>query len=144
MQKIWIKHKAAWALMLSILILPFNGCVYLVVGSLGALGGYVASPDTVEGTIIDSNYDEVWRQAVVVVSHMGVLESRNEAGGMLEATIQGAQVKVTLFRVGTNSVKLTVKARRMLFPRIKIAQDVYIKIARDLKTEDQWRDDWEY
>ncbi len=30
-------------------ILSSGGCIYLVVGGIGALGGYVVSPDTVEG-----------------------------------------------------------------------------------------------
>ena len=44
---------AALKKLLLVLFLSFtlctSGCVYLVVGGIGALGGYVVSPDTVEG-----------------------------------------------------------------------------------------------
>ena len=40
-------------------IFSAQGCVYLVVGSVGAIGGYVVSPDTVEGTV-ERDFQEVW------------------------------------------------------------------------------------
>lgn len=132
MQRFLAKQKAVWMLLLSILIFPLNGCVYLVVGGVGALGGYVASPDTVEGTIVGLDYDEAWEKSVEVLSRMGVLEQRNETMGILEARLQGKDVKVTLFRVGTRSIKLAVKARQMFLPKVKVAQDVYVKIVSEL------------
>ena len=50
--------------LISILLLlgiaSFQGCIYLVIGSIGAVGGYVVSPDTVEGTI-ERDFEEVWQ-----------------------------------------------------------------------------------
>jgi sRNA-binding carbon storage regulator CsrA len=132
MERFLAKQKVFWTLVFSVLILPFNGCVYLAVGSVGALGGYVASPDTVEGTIVDRDYDDVWTAVTDVLSQTGILEQQNQTGGIVEARVQGANVKVSVFHVGSNSVKLIVKARRSIFPKIKIAQEVYVKIVSSL------------
>lgn len=122
------KQRAMWAFIISLIVFSLNGCVYLVVGSIGAFGGYVVSPDSVEGTIVDYDYDRVWDQAFEVLSTMGMFERRDEAGGIVEARVHNAHVKVMVFRTGLDSVKVTVKARRSFMPKIKIAQEVYIKI----------------
>lgn len=132
MKEFWARQKMFWALIFSMSVLPLNGCVYLVVGSIGAFGGYVASPDTVEGTVLDRSYPVVWEKSAQVASMMGMIDDRNEAGGMLSARIQGASVKITLFQLGADSVKISVKARKGVLPRIKIAQDVYVKIVSAL------------
>ena len=135
MKEFWARQKMAWALVLSMSILPLNGCVYLVVGGIGAFGGYVASPDTVEGTILNRSYGAVWEKSLEVASVMGIVEERNDAGGNLTAKISGATVKVSLFRVGVDSVKISVKAREGVLPRIKIAQDAYVKIVSSLDSQ---------
>lgn len=129
------RAKMLWVVLVCLTVLPLSGCVYLVVGSLGALGGYVASPDTVEGTIIDRDYDRVWRRAQEVLSQMGMLTQSQETGGLLEADLQGTQVKVMVLSTGVNTVKISVKARKNFFPMIKSAQDVYVKIVQALEGE---------
>ena len=55
-----------------------SGCIYLVVGGIGAVGGYVVSPDTVEG-ITENDTAMVWDTAIEVISIMGLIEEENEA-----------------------------------------------------------------
>jgi len=126
------RAKMLGVVLVCLTVLPLSGCVYLVVGSLGALGGYVASPDTVEGTIIDRDYEAVWRRAQDVLSHMGMLTQSQETAGLLEADLHGTQVKVMVLSTGANTVKISVKARKNFFPMIKSAQDVYVKIIQAL------------
>ena len=38
------------AISLLVTVCTMNGCVYLMIGSIGALGGYAISADTVQGT----------------------------------------------------------------------------------------------
>ena len=132
MKEFWARQTMMWTVTLSLLVFLLNGCVYLVVGGVGALGVYVVSPDTVEGTVVDRSYDTVWDTSVKVLSQAGMLEERNEIGGVLTARVLGSRVQVTLFRVGGDAVKLSVKARRAVFPKIKTAQDVYVKIVSAL------------
>ena len=104
-----------------------TSCVYLVVGGLGALGGYVVSPDTVEG-LASYDMDTVWDATVEIVSIMGLVQEQNETGGYLIAKVNKATVTINVLPVNSSAVKLTVKSRKGIFPRIQTAQDVYIKI----------------
>ncbi|OGX39128.1 MAG: hypothetical protein A3D87_02905 [Omnitrophica WOR_2 bacterium RIFCSPHIGHO2_02_FULL_50_17] len=104
-----------------------SGCIYLVVGSVGALGGYIVSPDTVEG-VTEAETGVVWDTAVEVVSIMGLVETQNESGGLIKAKIHNTFVTIMITAAGTSSVKLSVKARKHYLPKISLAQDVFVKI----------------
>ena len=108
-------------------LVSFNGCVYLLVGGVGALGGYAISSDTVQGTIERDN-KEVWEAASTVVNIMGKLNKETEETGRLEAIVDGARVTVGVAQFTPKLVKLTVKARKSFFPNIATAQSVYMKI----------------
>jgi hypothetical protein len=114
------------------LAFSLTGCVYLVIGGFGALGGYMISPDTVEGILTDKEQDEVWDAAIDVVSIMGIITERSEPGGVIVAKIQNANVRVTIFQMSKSTVRLTVKARKNFFPKSRIAQEVYVKIVNGL------------
>jgi len=109
-------------------IFSLGGCVYVVVGGAGALGGYVVSPDTVEGIVTGYEYESVWDSVLEVVSIMGIIEERSDDGGVLIAKINGAKVTITVFRHSDSSIKLSVKARKSFLPKIKSAQAIYVKI----------------
>lgn len=117
--------KSLW--LIPLLAVCLNGCIYLAIGGVGALGGYIVSPDTVEG-LAESDTARLWDTAVDVVSIMGLVESKNEAGGILKARINGAGVTVMIVGMSSSSVKLSVKARKHYLPKISLAQDVFVKI----------------
>ncbi|HSA30409.1 MAG TPA: hypothetical protein P5160_01280 [Candidatus Omnitrophota bacterium] len=119
--------------LVAIMMIVLNGCVYLVVGGVGALGGYVVSPDTVEGVLNDYDMDQVWGASKDVVTMMGVIMEESEGVGIMIAQLQNTRVTITVSRMGYEGSKLTVKARRSVFPRIKIAQDVYMKVVSRLE-----------
>ena len=48
------------------------------------------------------------------------------------AKISGARVTVTVMRMSSSAVKLSVKSRKLWMPRIKTSQEVYIKIVNYL------------
>ena len=127
-----IRQKTVKNLFLSFLILTLNGCVWMVVGGLGAVGGYVVSPDTVEGLLTGHDSEDVWNAVVEVVSILGVIQERDDKGGVMIAKISGAHVKVTVMRMSSSAVKLSVKSRKLWMPRIKTSQEVYIKIVNYL------------
>ena len=105
-----------------------NGCVYLVIGGVGALGGYVISPDTVEGILTNKDRDRVWDSTVEVASVMGIIQDRNESGGVLITKVQGTKVTITIVQTSSSTVKVTVKARKAFLPKIGVAEEVYTKI----------------
>ena len=114
------------------LIFSFNltGCVYLVVGTVGVVGGYVVSPDTVEG-LTSKDQNKVWNAAVEIATIMGRVEDKMQSAGVIVAKVQGAKVTITVLPISEANVKLTVKARKALLPKINVAQDVFTKIMRD-------------
>jgi len=109
-------------------MLVFNsGCIYLVVGGIGAVGGYIVSPDTVEG-ITNNDVALVWETAIETASVMGLIEEEAEASGMILASIHGAKITITITALSASTTKMSVKARKSFLPRISLAQDVFVKI----------------
>ena len=127
-----IRKKFLIGLLLIGLSISVNSCVYLIIGGVGALGGYVASLDTFEGILMDKEQSDVWQAASDVISIMGIISERSESGGIIVAKIQNTKVTVTIFQMSKSTVRLTVKARKAFFPRIKLAQEVYVKIVNEL------------
>jgi len=127
-----LRRKSFLNILLVSFIFTLNSCVYLVVGGVGAVGGYVISPDTVEGILTGYDQPEVWDAAVEIVSVLGLIMERSDSGGVMVAKIHGARVTVTVLRMSKTAVKLTVKARKAFFPRVAVAQEVYLKIQKYL------------
>ncbi len=119
-----------------ILILPIlvslTGCVYVVVGTVGALGGYIVSPDTVEG-VASHEKVKVWDAAIEIASVMGWIENQNEVNSVIKAKINGARVTITITSINDSTTKVTVKSRKVFLPKVSLAQDVFVKIMSRLK-----------
>jgi hypothetical protein len=104
-----------------------GGCVMLAVGAAGVVGGYVISPDTVEGSVARS-LDETWEAAKEITGIMGRAVEENASQGVLVSEIASARVTITLLAINSSTTKISVKARKAFMPKIDLAQDVYIKI----------------
>jgi hypothetical protein len=122
-----LRHKTLAFILAALLAVSTSGCVMLAVGAAGVVGGYVISPDTVEGSI-GRSMEESWMSAKEITGIMGHLVEENNAQGVLVAEIASARVTVTLIAVNSTTTKITVKARKAFMPKIDLAQDVYIKI----------------
>lgn len=116
-----------WAIVLGLFCLGTTGCIYLVAGSVGALGGYAVSPDTVEGES-ESDYETLWDAANEVIGIMGTVNRKDYKMGTIDGTISSARISVDISQISSTQVRLRVKARKNMLPNIKIAQDVFVKI----------------
>jgi len=125
------RHKITAFILVTVLMVSAGGCVMLAVGAAGVVGGYVISPDTVEGTVTRST-DEVWNMAREITGIMGRVVEENSSQGALIAEINAARVTVTMVSINSTTTKLTVKARKAFMPKIDLAQDVYGKIMNGL------------
>ncbi|MBF0490342.1 MAG: hypothetical protein HQL15_06940 [Candidatus Omnitrophica bacterium] len=116
------------------LIASLAGCVPLVLVAVGAgaVGGYSVSRDTFEGVSAKSQ-DELWDAANHVLSIMGEVKDSDRKGGMIYATVTGVHVTVSVIPVSLTATKLRIKARKGIFPRIAVAQDVYAKVVQELE-----------
>lgn len=108
-----------------------SGCVYMIIGGIGALGGYVVSPDTVEG-ITGHDALKVWEASNDIISAMGTISEENQSGGMIIARVSGAKVTITISTINQSTVKLTVKSRKAFIPKISISQEIFVKIVSRL------------
>lgn len=126
--------KALCAVLLSMtLVFSSSGCAPIVIGALavGAVGGYVVSPDTVAGTVARS-LGEAWDAAHEIAAIMGTIVEDNERAGEIIANINGSRVTITLVTLNASSTKMSIKARKSFMPKIDLAQDVYTKIMKQM------------
>jgi len=118
-----------------ILALIFNalGCAPLIVGAaVGALGGYVASRDTVQGET-DKPYESLWRAAVEVTRIRGTIKSENSSSGSIEGLIGSTRIWIKLVRLTRSATRLKVSARKYHIPDLNMAEDMYVKIMDQVK-----------
>ena len=109
-----------------------SGCWFLVIGGAGAVGGYAVSRDTFEG-VSAKGQDELMASARKVLAIMGTVTREHTKDGQIEGTVYGAHVTVQVIQINMTTSKLRVKARKMIFPRVGIAQEVYTKIMNQLE-----------
>jgi len=109
-----------------------SGCIYVIAGGVGALGGYAISPDTVEGESTTS-YDTAWDSAIEVLGIMGTVTSKDYKQGTIVATVDGSKVTMDVSQVSSDEVRLRIKARKNMLPNIKIAQDIFVKVKKRIK-----------
>jgi len=108
-----------------------SGCVYMIIGGAAALGGYVISPDTVEG-IVEYSEEDLWRASKDVLSLMGRIQESSKRDGYLMSLVAGGKVQIYISSFDAKSAKFRVKARRSFFPKITLAQEVYMKVIQTL------------
>ncbi len=123
----FLKRNLSLLCLCAVLLFASSGCIYLVVGGIGAVGGYVVSPDTVEG-LTENDEQDLWDSALQVASVMGVVEKESEGAGEIEAKISGAIVNIVIEPLSPATTKLSIKSRKYYLPKISIAQDVFVKI----------------
>ncbi len=120
-------------LLLTALAASACGCIPLIVGAgVGVVGGYVISPDTVEGQV-NRALNEAWDSAKEILGIMGQIVQENSSGSEITAMVSGTKVTVTLSAINVSTTKLTVKARKSFMPKIDVAQDVYTKIVNSME-----------
>ena len=109
-----------------------SGCFWLVVGGVGAVGGYAATRDTFEG-VSSKGQEELLASAHKVLSIMGTITDERPKDGEIIATVNGAHVTLDIIQINLTTSKLRVKARKDLLPCLSIAQEIYTKIMNQLE-----------
>ena len=117
------------------ILIPFlcSGCIVLAL-SAGAAGGYAISKDEVEG-FSDSSLVKVWQVGWEVLNREGAVQFADKDHVKIEAIVNDSKVSFQAEQVSPKSVRVQVKARKnmKLFPDIKLAQSLYLKIMKELK-----------
>lgn len=120
-------------LLIFLLIIPFvvmtvSGCVPLMVGAaVGALGGYAASKDTIQGDS-DMPYDALWDAAVEVGTIRGAKNLADRNKGYLEFVADSSRVWISLVRLTRATTRVKVSCRKNHLPNLKLAEELFVKI----------------
>lgn len=118
--------------LVAMLLMSASSCIPLMIAAGGAVGGYAISRDTFEGVTAKSQ-DEIWDATQRVMSIMGTVTENDRHSGEIIGTVNGANVTVSLLAVNLSTTKIRIKARKGIFPRVGIAQEVYTKIMNQLE-----------
>lgn len=122
--------------MISLIVLPLvlchlAGCIFLVVASAGALGGYAITRDTIQGDY-DASYSDAWKSSLKVCDILGKVSIKDSSKGVIEVNVDKAKVKVELTQLTPEAIRIKVKARKGVFPRLGTAEKVFVKIVQQL------------
>ena len=124
-------NKQIFILLMALCCLTSSGCIFLLVGGAGAVGGYAVTRDTFEG-VSSKGQEEIMTAAHKVLSIMGTITDERPKDGEIVAKVNGNHVTVEVIQINLTTSKLRVKARNGIFPRVGAAQEVYTKIMNQL------------
>jgi hypothetical protein len=120
--------KIAFFLISPLLLLNILGCAPLIVGAaVGAVGGYAASKDTIQGET-DRSFDSLWNSALMVSKIRGLVQQEDYAGGQIIVDVKPTKVWIRLVRLTQATTRIRVSARKYHMPNLELAQDLYVKI----------------
>jgi hypothetical protein len=117
-----------------LLLIHITGCAPLLLMTVGGVGVYAISKDTIQGDT-DTAYETLWDAAMKVGRIRGTILQEDFNRGYIEIDAKPNRIKIQFMRVTTATTKIKVTARKYknVFPNIEIAQDVFIKIIEEAK-----------
>ncbi len=122
------KFSVVIILMCSLLI---SGCVPLIIGGVGVLGGYAISKDTV-AVELDEDIEDIWQTAKDVISDVGLIKNVDEQRRVIEADVYASSVIIRIEKLTETTNRLEVKSRKYFMPNIGLAQKIFVKIMQKL------------
>ncbi len=115
-----------------LLCLPLLGGCAPVLLATGAVAGYAISRDSVV-LDLDRPWNQVWNAAREEVKQQGAVKRENPKRGRLDARIQEADVVVVLKQLTPSTVRVVVRARKNLLPKVDVAQKVALGIQKRIE-----------
>ncbi len=112
------------------LAIGLTGCPLFLIGG-GVLGGLAISEDTVRSDL-DKPFNQIWDIAHQELKAMGAITLQDREHGRLEANVESGHVWITLDQLTPKTVRLEIKARKNMLPKIKLAQKVSTRILKRL------------
>ncbi|MBI4314062.1 MAG: hypothetical protein HY594_04520 [Candidatus Omnitrophica bacterium] len=106
-----------------------SGCAAAAVLGAGAVAGYAVSRDHVE-MMVERPYPQVWAAVLDETKRFALLKETYPAQGLIEANAQGTHLVITVAKETELTVKVVIKARRNLLPKIDVAQRLATRIAK--------------
>lgn len=115
------------------ILLNILGCAPLIIGStMGALGAYAISKDTIQGDA-DKPYDSLWNSALTVSRIRGNIKQEDKQRGYIDLEAGSIRAWIRLIRLTRVITRLRISARKYHLPDLGFAQDMFIKITEEIK-----------
>ncbi|MBL7151200.1 MAG: DUF3568 family protein [Candidatus Omnitrophica bacterium] len=127
-----MKSPKFFCLLLALSLLNLCGCIPLVVGGAGVLGGYAIGRDNITGNS-DKPYNAIWRSALKAAKIKGKPTRENKEKGEIELEAEKSLVCIKLTKLTETATEIKVSARRYSLPNLKLAEEVFIKIIEEIK-----------
>ncbi len=112
-------------------LLSISGCIFIIAGTVGAVGGYAITRDTIQGEY-DAKFDDAWKSALETCSTLGTITIKDTHKGTIEALVERAKVRVEITQLTREAIRVKVKARKGIFPRMGTAEKVFVRIVQKL------------
>lgn len=116
---------------LFVTLLNLSGCIFIIAGTVGAVGGYAVTRDTIQGEY-DARFDDAWKSALETCNTLGYMTIKDKYKGTIEANVERAKVRVEITQLTQEAIRVKVKARKGIFPRMGTAEKVFVSIAQKL------------
>jgi hypothetical protein len=111
----------------------FSGCAPLIIGgTVGALGGYAVSKDTVQAET-ETDYDKLWNASLSLIRYRGRPMIEDYARGIIQAEVDSSKVWIRVIRLTKNFNRIRVSARKYHLPNLSLAQDLFVRIIEQAK-----------
>ena len=128
-----MKNKLFLFLAVPVIIFNLAGCAPLVVGAaVGAVGGYAATRDTIQGDS-DRPYESLWNAAVKVAEIRGKIRREDANSGTIQVDVESSLVWIRLIKLTRATTRIRISARKYIFPNLALAQDLYVKIIEEAR-----------
>lgn len=108
--------------------LSLTGCAPLLVAG-GLAAGYAISRDSVV-LDLDRSLEKVWDACLEEVRYQGRLKKENRKRSRIDARIREVDIVLTLEQLTPATVRVVIRARKHLLPRVEVAQRLGLGIAR--------------
>jgi hypothetical protein len=113
-------------------LLSISGCMPLVVGGAGVLGGYAVGRDTITGHS-EKSYNAIWNSALEVARIKGKLRREDKKTGEIEMETETSRVWIKLTGLTKSATEIKVSARKYSLPNLKLAEEIFVKIMEQIK-----------
>ena len=114
------------------MLFSYTGCAPVLIG-VGAVSGYMLSNDAATGEVTGS-YSTLWNACIDRLEAEGVTIMESiESDGLIRGERAKEHIVVKIESLNSNVQRLKVAARKYLIPKPYVAQDIFVKIVKDLE-----------
>lgn len=114
---------ASWILVSTVFL---SGCAAVLIGA-GVAGGVAISEDTAK-LEVDTSFDRAWNVTFETIKSMGAINLQDKDSGKIQANVQDAWVEAKVIPMTPKSVRIEVKSRKNLLPKMDLAMTIINRI----------------